>query len=954
MANKNIQIKFDIDNKDLEIASKSVMSVVQQIRFLKKELASGTYSQEQFEIMSKKLGDLEDGFAKTRARSGDFLMSLQLIPGPVGEIASKLNGAIGLLKTFSGFKLSDLKFQLKETADDIKGIFESLGSWGEKTQEVTDDQKDLNDVTAQSTQVNTSAGQAILQTATANQKAIEGLQEKIRAESLLGKKIQDKINTLEKEKQGLEKGSEAYQNVTRELQANNKERVTSTLYLTRYTEELNALTNTQKTNTTAAKKDAVAQTEVAAASETASKTTDNQTKSTNLLTTAQNAASTSGRILKGVLASLGIGLIIALVTGAVTKFVQWAQSIYSTEKASKNLDDSIQQLNRTLENNLALVDEEIEIQKIRAQVAGKSEKDINDITIQGINRRIEEYKKGRLRIQKELQTVAGTYQDEDRRKEQFKTLTENFTELGKQISALESKRRIQEVQGEKILADEKKKINKDSGSEQKQLREQELAEIVSGRKEAFMSLLTEQQREEYVVNEKYLKLERLAIKYNQDIKGLEEGRQKELSNIRKKYNQEDLDIRIESINAIIETEQNAADVDIVRLEKLLLHKRDLELQNEELIGEQRQAIISRYEKQIRDLQTKDREDRLVKEIDANRGNFDKQIQLLEQFQEEVKNSEKYTAGEKLRILKETNDQIQTLQQERFDEELNTIQLGFDNQLLSQNEYYNQLFAAYDKEELRYKQLRESGQITDAQYTEFLKKNNQTRRQLDQEELDAKMANFQAVSQLFAASAALVGEQTKAGKTLAIASATIDTYVAANQALRQEGVPPLIKAIQAAAVIIRGLTNVKKIVEVPIPTFGGGTDAGSPTTKPMGTINVNAQKKAQGGIVSGPGSETSDSIPAMLSNGEYVINARSTRMFQPILSAINNYGLDTPSFAAGGLVMGSQTSQQTQNSQSLTDVIQQEIRREPIRTYVTSQDVTNQQQFDRIIKSRSLI
>jgi hypothetical protein len=123
---------------------------------------------------------------------------------------------------------------------------------------------------------------------------------------------------------------------------------------------------------------------------------------------------------------------------------------------------------------------------------------------------------------------------------------------------------------------------------------------------------------------------------------------------------------------------------------------------------------------------------------------------------------------------------------------------------------------------------------------------------------------------------------------------------------------------------------------------------------MGTINVNAQKKAQGGIVSGPGSETSDSIPAMLSNGEYVINARSTRMFQPILSAINNYGLDTPSFAAGGLVMGSQTSQQTQNSQSLTDVIQQEIRREPIRTYVTSQDVTNQQQFDRIIKSRSLI
>jgi hypothetical protein len=90
-------------------------------------LASGDYSQAQFEIMSKKLGDLEDGFQKTRARSGDFLTSLQLMPGPIGEIASKLNGTIALLKTFSGFKLSDLKFQLGETLDDIKDVGKFIG-----------------------------------------------------------------------------------------------------------------------------------------------------------------------------------------------------------------------------------------------------------------------------------------------------------------------------------------------------------------------------------------------------------------------------------------------------------------------------------------------------------------------------------------------------------------------------------------------------------------------------------------------------------------------------------------------------------------------------------------------------------------------------------------------------------------------------------------------------------
>jgi predicted nucleic acid-binding Zn-ribbon protein len=41
------------------------------------------------------------------------------------------------------------------------------------------------------------------------------------------------------------------------------------------------------------------------------------------------------------------------------------------------------------------------------------------------------------------------------------------------------------------------------------------------------------------------------------------------------------------------------------------------------------------------------------------------------------------------------------------------------------------------------------------------------------------------------------------------------------------------------------------------------------------------KRAMGGYVSGPGGPTSDSIPAMLSNGEYVINSRS----------VGSYGLD---------------------------------------------------------------
>lgn len=53
--------------------------------------------------------------------------------------------------------------------------------------------------------------------------------------------------------------------------------------------------------------------------------------------------------------------------------------------------------------------------------------------------------------------------------------------------------------------------------------------------------------------------------------------------------------------------------------------------------------------------------------------------------------------------------------------------------------------------------------------------------------------------------------------------------------------------------------------------------------------VKGAKFASGGLVVGPGTATSDSIPARLSNGESVMNARSTAMFGPLLSSLNQAG-----------------------------------------------------------------
>ena len=62
------------------------------------------------------------------------------------------------------------------------------------------------------------------------------------------------------------------------------------------------------------------------------------------------------------------------------------------------------------------------------------------------------------------------------------------------------------------------------------------------------------------------------------------------------------------------------------------------------------------------------------------------------------------------------------------------------------------------------------------------------------------------------------------------------------------------------------------------------------------------KWATGGYILGPGTGTSDSIPAFLSNGEYVLTAQAVQnVGLPLLDAMNSGRVGH--FAAGGLVNG---------------------------------------------------
>lgn len=186
------------------------------------------------------------------------------------------------------------------------------------------------------------------------------------------------------------------------------------------------------------------------------------------------------------------------------------------------------------------------------------------------------------------------------------------------------------------------------------------------------------------------------------------------------------------------------------------------------------------------------------------------------------------------------------------------------------------------------------------------------------------------------------------KKIAIDQATTGSDVAKGfSATLKAGFPQnvpllILYAAQAAAIVAAGISAFSKAKG----DVGGGEQEGGPlSTAPPSIpapINVVARRN-QGGFVFGDGGSITDSIPAMLSNGEFVMNSRSAEMFSPLLMAMNDTG-NLPNTSLP----------RSMGNQSLVDVMQGNMSSKPIRTYVTAQDMSNQQQFDRTIKSRSLI
>ncbi len=105
--------------------------------------------------------------------------------------------------------------------------------------------------------------------------------------------------------------------------------------------------------------------------------------------------------------------------------------------------------------------------------------------------------------------------------------------------------------------------------------------------------------------------------------------------------------------------------------------------------------------------------------------------------------------------------------------------------------------------------------------------------------------------------------------------------------------------------------------------------------------VKSANFAEGGKVTGPGTGTSDSIPANLSNGEYVMTAKATKIFEPLLNVMNAIGAGVPISTNG-------VYERAESAASMTDSFAEAARE--IKPVVSVVEITEAQDRIKMIEN----
>lgn len=249
-------------------------------------------------------------------------------------------------------------------------------------------------------------------------------------------------------------------------------------------------------------------------------------------------------------------------------------------------------------------------------------------------------------------------------------------------------------------------------------------------------------------------------------------------------------------------------------------------------------LQDKFNQQIVELykdQTKSQREQNAIALELNKQLEIEQQALRDKYREEDAKKQKEAdekRKERLKAFQKSNDEYAKLADERFKADMYS-QIDAEKELAKMTEEFSR--KEFEDSMKRYDQEKAA--------TKF-------QMELDKAKTEARLANLTAVSNALNGLGQLIGEETAAGKSLAVAQATIDTYVGATKAYAQGGV---LGFVTAAAVVAAGLANVRKIVSTKIPgqSSGGGGVSFSAPQAPQFNPALATQVSGAGDVTLGP-------------------------------------------------------------------------------------------------------
>lgn len=427
-------------------------------------------------------------------------------------------------------------------------------------------------------------------------------------------------------------------------------------------------------------------------------------------------------------------------------------------------------------------------------------------------------------------------------------------------------------------------------------------------------------------------------------------------------------------------------------DKIALYEKDKKLTPEmqKALNDQLEALKKEHDQNIAALDKKATDDQIAEQERlinlklsvAEKGSLEEYnlrlANLEKQKQQEIaaakENKEEIALIEKKynNLIQEESDRYyenrNRRQKEVYKEELNERNLEWQNKIDAaklNGENYLQLMVDQSQQELE--AIKEAGQQEwekkeefNARLLEAEKRHAENTTQLANYEIEIQRNKVQAIGSIFGALSNMFGAVSedniamlKLSKALAIAEVAINQGIAVSEAIRtawkDKTNVSIWQAVAKTAIAIASVTTTM-VSAIKSINSAEAQIAEAESSKTSGTVSMKGY--STGGLVKGEGTGTSDSIPARLSAGEFVIPAKTYKMFSPIINSIYRTGQN---WNAVNRVYSPASSQEiipvTKDvlSQSISDVLLTGIKNLDIKPTVSVVDINKGQRKVNIVE-----